>query len=128
MKIGIGKATALSFARHGARQLALADINLSAAQTTAKEIQSSFPEADVIAMQTDVTSEASINDAVAEVIRRFGRIDFAVNSAGIGGTLALSAEVSVDAWSKTLDVNLNGVWMSSRAEIRAMLQQEKIIE
>ena len=110
------------------RQLALADINLSAVQTAAKEIESSFPGVEAIAIQTDATSESSINDAVAETIRRFGRIDFAVNSAGIGGTLAVSTESSVDAWSKTLDLNLTGVWMSSRAEIRVMLQQEKLTE
>lgn len=127
-KIGIGKATAHSFARHGARQLALADINLSAAQTATREIESSFSGVDVIATQTDVTSEASINDAVAAATRRFGRIDFAANSAGIGGSPALSAEHSVDAWSKALDVNLTGVWMSSRAEIRAMLRQQKSTE
>ncbi|OJJ54348.1 hypothetical protein ASPSYDRAFT_81987 [Aspergillus sydowii CBS 593.65] len=122
---GIGKATAFSFAKHGASQLALADINLPAAEKASKEIESRFPGTKVIPLGIDVTKETSINDAVAETADRFGRIDFAVNNAGIGGPASLSAEHSVDEWKKTISINLHGVWMSSRAEIRTMLQQEK---
>lgn len=125
LEIGIGKATAFSFAKHGASQLALADINLPAAEKVSKEIESRFPGTKVIPLGIDVTKETSINDAVAETAHRFGRIDFAVNNAGIGGPASLSAEHSVEEWNKTISINLHGVWMSSRAEIRTMLQQEK---
>ncbi|KAL4808012.1 hypothetical protein BDV18DRAFT_158132 [Aspergillus unguis] len=125
---GIGKATAFSFARHGVRQLAIADKNLSAAQDTAKELASSFSDIQVIPLGIDVGKEASINDAVRETADRFGRIDYAVNSAGISGSGDLSAEHDVKSWQKTMDVNLTGVWLSSRAEIRTMLNQEKAEE
>lgn len=126
--IGIGRATAFSFARHGARQLALVDINLSAAQQTAREIQSRFPDIQTIAYRIDVTSETSINEAVTEAVRQLGRIDYAVNSAGIAGPSDLSSDHDMAEWTKTVNVDLTGVWMSSRAEIRAMLRQEKIEE
>ncbi|KAL4985912.1 hypothetical protein BDW68DRAFT_179271 [Aspergillus falconensis] len=122
---GIGKATAYSFARYGVTQLALADINLSAAQTTARELESSFLGVEVLPLNIDVAKEASVNEAVALTVRKFGRIDYAVNNAGIGGSGALSAEHSMEDWVRTMDVNLRGVWLSSRAEISVMLEQEK---
>ncbi|KAL4747784.1 hypothetical protein BDW72DRAFT_196434 [Aspergillus terricola var. indicus] len=122
---GIGRATAYSFARHGVTQLAIADINLSAAQATAKDLESRFPRLEVLPLNINVAKEASINKAVADTVRQFGRIDYAVNNAGIGGSGALSAEHKVEDWSHTVDVNLHGVWLSSRAEIREMLTQDK---
>ncbi|KAI9371748.1 hypothetical protein BJX61DRAFT_11930 [Aspergillus egyptiacus] len=125
---GIGKATAYSFLKHGVRQLALADINLGATEKTTQEIQSAFPDTELLPLRIDVTSESSIDEAVTETVRRFGRIDFAVNNAGIAGFPGLSADITAEAWNKTIDVNLHGVWMSSRAEIRAMLKQEKRVD
>ncbi|KAL4951859.1 hypothetical protein BDW69DRAFT_196121 [Aspergillus filifer] len=122
---GIGKATAFSFARHGVNQLALADINLSAAETAAREIQTKFPDIEAIPLGLDVTNENSIRDAVAETRGTFGRIDYAVNNAGIGGAHDLSADHALKEWKRTLDIDLNGVWMCSREEIKVMLQQEK---
>ncbi|KAL4908678.1 hypothetical protein BDW74DRAFT_166271 [Aspergillus multicolor] len=122
---GIGRATAISFAKHGATQLALADINLNAAEVTAKEIQSSFPRTEVLPLSLNVAKEDSINDAVKQTVSQFRRIDYAVNNAGIGGSGALSAKHDVEDWKRTIDVNLHGVWLSSRAEIRIMLEQEK---
>jgi NAD(P)-dependent dehydrogenase (short-subunit alcohol dehydrogenase family) len=103
----------------------LADINLSAAQATAKDLESGFPGVEVLPLNIDVAKEASINKAVADAVRQFGRIDYAVNNAGIGGSGALSAEHKVEDWIRTIDVNLQGIWLSSRAEIREMLTQDK---
>lgn len=99
---------------------------MSAAEAAARDIKSSVPAIDVIALKIDVTSEASVNDAVEEVVQRFGKIDFAVNNAGIGGPMDLSADHDATAWSQTVNVDLTGVWLSSRAEIRAMLSQERV--
>ncbi|KAJ5629461.1 hypothetical protein N7528_003118 [Penicillium herquei] len=125
---GIGKATAFSFARHGVRQLSLADINLDAAQQVAHDIESQFSDIKVIARRIDVKSESSINTAVADTVDQLGRIDYAVNSAGVGGPRALSAEHELEGWENTLDIDLTGVWLTSRAEIRAMLKQKKYEE
>ncbi|KAL4937894.1 hypothetical protein BDV06DRAFT_226522 [Aspergillus oleicola] len=122
---GIGKATAFSFVRHGVNQIALADINLSAAETAAREIQSEFPDIEAIPLELDVTDEQSINDVVTQIRGKFGTIDYAVNNAGIGGPHDLSADHTLAEWRRTLNIDLNGVWMSSRAEIKVMLEQEK---
>ncbi|KAJ5697827.1 hypothetical protein N7488_011511 [Penicillium malachiteum] len=125
---GIGKATAFSFARHGVRQLSLADINLDAAQQVAHDIESQFSGIKAIARRIDVKSESSINTAVADTVNQLGRIDYAVNSAGVGGPRALSAEHELEGWENTLDIDLTGVWLTSRVEIRAMLKQKKYEE
>lgn len=125
---GIGKAAAYSFARHGVQKFALVDINSSLAEDTARGLRSEFPGVEAIGLGVDVTNESSINNAVAEAAGRLGRIDYAVNSAGIGGSHELSATHDVADWMKTIDVDLNGVWLSSRAEIREMLKQKKLTE
>ncbi|KAL3462615.1 hypothetical protein BJX64DRAFT_276959 [Aspergillus heterothallicus] len=120
---GIGKATAFSFANHGVSHITLADINLPLAEQTASDLAKRFPNLNILPLHIDVADEASIADAVAQTLKQFKRIDYAVNNAGISGSQALSAEHSVESWRRTLDVNLSGVWMCSRAEIRAMLNQ-----
>lgn len=101
---------------------------MSAAQRTAQDIQTDFPGVHAISHHIDVTSEESIDKAVSEAVSQLGRIDYAVNCAGIGGLNHLSAEHDVEAWTKTMNVDLTGVWMSSRREIQTMLQQEKMEE
>ncbi|KAL5363837.1 hypothetical protein BJX96DRAFT_167811 [Aspergillus floccosus] len=123
---GIGKATALSFARHGVRQLAIADINLPAADKAAKALNSQFQGLQAISLQIDVTNHDSIQESVSQTVNAFGRIDYAVNNAGIGGSAVLSAEHDIKDWQRTIDIDLNGVWMSSRAELQVMQKQEKL--
>ena len=106
----------------------MVDINSSLAEKTARDLSSEFAGVEAIGLGVDVTSESSISNAVAEAAGRLGRIDYAVNSAGIGGSHELSANHEVKDWMRTIDVDLNGVWLSSRAEIREMLKQKKLTE
>lgn len=122
---GIGKATAYALARHGITKLAILDINLEAAKKTSSEIRSHFNDkVDVLPLKLDVTKEQEVSDVVSEVVKQFGRIDVAVNNAGIGGAVAPSADHPYEEWKKTIDIDLNGVWLTSKAEIRQMLKQE----
>src|SRR5229473_1686746 len=77
---GIGKDIALVYAREGAK-VAIADLNLDAANATAKEIQASGGRAMGVAM--DVTDEKAVNDGVAAVVAAFGGVDILVSNAGI---------------------------------------------
>ena len=121
---GIGKATAFAFAKNGVRQVGLGDINLRAIETTAAELSKQYHDLEVYPLQLDVGNEQSIDKAVASTAQKFGSIDYAVNNAGVAGPLLRSAEHSLADWQKLMDVNLNGVWMSQRAEIRQMLKQK----
>ncbi|KIV83124.1 hypothetical protein PV11_05177 [Exophiala sideris] len=123
---GIGKATAFSFAKHGARALAIGDLNSAAIQDTAAELKEDFPNIEVLPLQLDVGDEGSIDEVVAQAASKFGRIDYAVNNAGVGGDLVPSAGLSSSDWQRVVNINLSGVWKSSRAEIRQMLKQQPL--
>jgi len=101
-------------------------VNVTAVNAAAAELKEQFSGVEVLPLELDVTDEDSIDKAVAQTVEAFGRIDYAVNNAGISGPKTLSAETSTNEWQKLLNINLNGVWMSSRAEIRQMLKQESL--
>lgn len=67
-----------------------------------------------------------MSEAVTKATKQLGRIDYAVNSAGIGGSSMPSGEHDLAEWNKTINIDLNGVWLSSRAEIQQMMKQEKL--
>ncbi|KAG9775195.1 Short-chain dehydrogenase anuF [Exophiala dermatitidis] len=123
---GIGKATAFSFAKHGAKALALADMNAAAVKAVGAEIQKSYPKVQVLPLELNVTDEKAVDAAISQTASQFGRIDYAVNNAGITGVMAHSADLDPADWKKVLDVNLHGVWLCERAEVRQMLKQEPL--
>ncbi|PWY90055.1 oxidoreductase UcpA, partial [Aspergillus heteromorphus CBS 117.55] len=123
---GIGKAAAYALVQHGVRQVAIADVNFTAAQQVASDIESQFAGTQALALALDVTNPDAIHEAITQTVARFHRIDYAVNSAGIPGSMAYSSDHDLEAWHKTIDVDLHGVWMCSREEIRVMLTQEKL--
>ncbi|KAI6828206.1 hypothetical protein KC332_g2907 [Hortaea werneckii] len=124
---GIGQATALAFARYVARQLALCDIRPDAiAQTTQKLKDHHHKDLEILNLEADTSCEADVDNAVEHTAKHFGRLDIAVNNAGINGKAASSDQLEFENWRKTLSVNLDGVWLCQRAEIRQMLKQEAL--
>ncbi|KAE8380101.1 hypothetical protein BDV26DRAFT_290662 [Aspergillus bertholletiae] len=121
---GIGKATALKFAEQGITSLALLDVNLAQLESTRDELRSAFPHVETEIIQVDVADEASVNNAVQKTVSRFGRIDIAVNSAGISGIPTKTHELSLSAWQKVIDINQTGLWLCQKAVIQQMLKQE----
>jgi NAD(P)-dependent dehydrogenase (short-subunit alcohol dehydrogenase family) len=112
---GIGEACAKALATAGSRVL-VTDISLDAAQRVAKEIG---PSAEACA--ADVAQDEQCDAMVAFALERFGRLDIAVNNAGVGNKdRSHVGDLSTASWRKVLDVNLDGVFFSMRAEIRAM--------
>lgn len=97
----------------------IADADSAAAAATAKEITEAGGRA--AGVQIDVSKEAQVRDAVAATISEFGRLDSAVNSAGVQGQIAPAGECSADNWELTLAVNLTGTFLFMREQIRAML-------
>jgi len=74
--------------------------------------------------QLDVCDEKALENSIESAVKRFGRIDVALNIAGISGAGKATHEGEEREWLKVVDVNLNGVWRSQRAELRAMMRQE----
>src|SRR6056297_2936935 len=116
---GIGRATALAFARNG-RKVAVADINVEEGQKTVDMIKDEGYEAFFI--KTDVGKHDQVKAMVEKTVEKYGRLDCAFNNAGIEGEQAPTADCSVENWQRVIDINLNGVWYSMKYEIPEMLK------
>jgi NAD(P)-dependent dehydrogenase (short-subunit alcohol dehydrogenase family) len=112
---GIGAACATALAGRGAHVVVL-DLDHEAAKSVATSLTTEGR-----AVAADVTDARSVQEVVDTTMDAFGRLDIAVNSAGIGGPRALCAEVTDPDWQRVIDVNVTGVFNSMRAEIAAML-------
>lgn len=116
---GLGAAIARRLAADGVRVL-LADIDLTAALDVARTIDETGTRA--VAIAADVTNSASVAGMVATAVTRWGRLDLAVNNAGIGQPPATIAKLPEDDWRRVIDVNLTGVFLCMHHQIPAMLK------
>ena len=122
---GIGRATALLFAKEGAR-VAVADLNGDGAEATVALINAAGGQA--IAITVEITKPDQVNAMVARTVDAFGRLDCAFNNAGIAGHQVGSsgqktADWSEEAFDRLIAVNLKGVWLAMRAELDVMTRQ-----
>ncbi|MEW2354402.1 SDR family NAD(P)-dependent oxidoreductase [Spirillospora sp. NPDC029432] len=113
---GLGRATALRFAREGAR-VAVVDRDIETAKAVAAEIG---PAA--LPLAADVTSRAQTEDATRSAIGAFGHLDAVFANAGISGT-GTAAETSEEQWDRVVDVNLKGVWLTGRAVLPHLVER-----
>ncbi|HWL50264.1 MAG TPA: SDR family NAD(P)-dependent oxidoreductase [Acidimicrobiia bacterium] len=118
---GIGQVIATELASRG-DIVVLAARNAAGLEETAGHIDQAGGEHLVV--ETDVTSEASVDSMVRTVMERLGRIDNLVNNSGIGGPSGRLWEVDPDEWRATYDVNVFGVYSVTRAAIPVMIEQE----
>jgi NAD(P)-dependent dehydrogenase (short-subunit alcohol dehydrogenase family) len=114
---GIGRATALEAHAEGARLL-LSDIDADGCAALADEIARDGGTA--ACATTDVTDEAQVEALVARARDQLGGLDGAFNCAGILGTVGLTADTELSDWRRILDVDLNGVFLCTKHELRAM--------
>jgi NAD(P)-dependent dehydrogenase (short-subunit alcohol dehydrogenase family) len=117
---GIGRATSLAYAREGAK-VAVVDIDGSAARTVADDVVSAGGEA--VGIETDVSRSDRVAAMVDEVVARFGRLDIAFNNAGIDIEHEPLAKTTEEAFDKLMSVNVKGVWLCMKFEIKQMLLQ-----
>ena len=115
---GIGAAAATVFASHGA-QVAVADIDAEGGAATASLVDEQGGECFFV--QADMRSEQDVAAMVQATVERFGRLDCAFNNAGIDGQPGSLHESTLDNWEQVLAVNLTGVWLCLKYEIRHML-------
>jgi NAD(P)-dependent dehydrogenase (short-subunit alcohol dehydrogenase family) len=123
---GIGRATALAFAREGAR-VAVADVSAEAAGETVAQVNAAGGQA--ISLSGDVTRDADVRAMIEGVVGAYGRLDCAFNNAGIApyqvdASGQKTADWAEESFDRMIAVNLKGVWLCMRAEIRQMLAQK----
>ncbi len=117
---GIGRATALVFAREGAK-VVVADVLTDDGEETVQKIIDAGGEA--IFVKTDVSKAAEVVALVDSAVSTYGRLDCAFNNAGIEGIIAPTADYTEESWDRVIDVNLKGVWLCMKYEIPQMLKQ-----
>lgn len=93
------------------------------AQVVVWDLNASAKPDDAHTMKVDVTSEASVAQALADTVSQCGQIDFLINSAGWAGPTMPLDEFTLDVWNKVLNVNLNGVFLTCRAVTPLMRRQ-----
>lgn len=117
---GIGRAAALALAREGAA-VVVSDVHEDGGTETVELVRRA--DGDARFVRADVSNADDVDALIRRTIEAYGRLDYAFNNAGIEGALATTAEYPREAWDRVLAVNLTGVWLCMRAELRQMQQQ-----
>lgn len=117
---GIGRESALAFARKGAK-VVVSDVTVDGGEETVQMIKDMGGEA--IFVKADVSKQAEVQALVDKAVETYGRLDFAHNNAGIEGAPAPCADCTLENWDKTIAINLTGVFYCCKAEVAQMLKQ-----
>ena len=117
---GIGRATALAFARDGAK-VAIADVDVAGSHETLRLITERGGQA--LFVRTDVTRGAEVEALINEVVNAYGRLDCAFNNAGTVGKPSSTAQCKEEDWDFVISVDLKGVYLCLKYEILHMLRQ-----
>jgi NAD(P)-dependent dehydrogenase (short-subunit alcohol dehydrogenase family) len=117
---GIGRATAVAFATEGAR-VAILDLTADALAETADAVRNAG--AQVLVIACDVSKPEQVEAAIRQVVETFGRLDIAFNNAGVENKAAPVAEIALDEWDRTLDINLRGTFVCMKHELAQMVRQ-----
>ncbi|MFG2427356.1 SDR family NAD(P)-dependent oxidoreductase [Streptomyces sp. NPDC048590] len=116
---GIGRATALLFAKEGAR-LVIADVDGASAQAAAAEVEKAGGTA--VTAVGDLREQAVVDQVVATAVREFGGIDVLVNNAGIMDSMSAAADTGDDEWERVIGINLTAPFRLTRAALPHMLE------
>lgn len=117
---GIGRVTAQAFAKEGAT-VVVSDINEQGGAETIQSIAEAGGKA--IFVKTNVAVFEEVEQLIHTIVEQFGRLDIAINNAGIGGIPARTIDMSLESWDKVMAVNATGVFYCMKLEIKQMLAQ-----
>jgi NAD(P)-dependent dehydrogenase (short-subunit alcohol dehydrogenase family) len=116
---GIGAAAAQAFADEGAR-VALLDISVDALNSQFEAIRAAQPDAELLAIPTDISVPDQISAAVDQIVARWGRIDVVFANAGINGVWAPIDAIMPEDWDRTIDINLKGTFFTIKYAVPHM--------
>jgi len=117
---GIGRATAIAFAREGAK-VTVVDYAVEGGEHTVKAIKETGGQA--VFVKADVSRSKEVEAMVKKTVEAYGRLDCAFNNAGVEGRIAPTAECQEEDWERTIAINLTGVWLCMKYEIAEMLKR-----
>lgn len=107
-------------------KFAALDISTEALAESERAVKETFPSVSFLALTTDITKLEQVEDAFSKTIAQFGRLDYAVNNAGIGQALLPTDSIAPTEYDRVMDVNLKGLWHCEKFELQHMLKQEPL--
>ena len=116
---GIGRATAIALAREGAK-VTVAARRASEGEETVRLVKEAG--SDAIFVKTDVAIENDVRSLVEKTVDTYGRLDYAVNNAGIGEKMTPLVEQTSEKFDQIMNTNVRGVWLSMKYEIPEMIK------
>jgi NAD(P)-dependent dehydrogenase (short-subunit alcohol dehydrogenase family) len=119
---GIGRAACLAFCRDGAK-VVVADVDVESGEETVRLVREAGGEAAFV--RADVSGEAEVERLIHKTVDIYGGLDCAFNNVGIHKTFTSTIDFTQEDWNRMMDVNLKGIWLCMKYEIRQMLKQGK---
>ena len=119
---GLGRATAIAFAKEGARVI-VGDVSERSNEKTVSIIKENGGEA--ISVKANVSNSSEVRAMVNKAIEAYGRLDCAYNNAGVAAPPKVTPDTSEEDWDRVISINLKGVWLCMKYEIPEMLKQKK---
>ena len=126
MRSGIGAAVAKAFASAGCERIAITDLNPESLGKTREVIASAHPNVRLLTKVGNIEEEQFVESFIREIVTLFGRLDYAVNCAGVLGDACRSTETTTDSFDRINSINYRGCWLSSRAELKQMISQSPL--
>ncbi|KAJ5947675.1 hypothetical protein N7466_000690 [Penicillium verhagenii] len=123
---GIGAAVAKAFAAAGCEKIAITDLNESTLEKTRDSIVKAHPKVQLLAHPGNVADDKFAESFISKVTSKLGRVDYAVNCAGVLGLPMRSSETSIAEFDRVNNINYRGCWLSSRAQLKQMLEQDPL--
>lgn len=117
---------ATGFASSGCERIAITDLNSTSLDKTRDTISSTYPQVRLVVKAGNIAEEQFVDSFINEVVTTFGRLDYAVNCAGILGEARRSTEATSENFDLINSVNYRGCWLSSRAELKRMISQDPL--
>lgn len=119
---GLGRATAIAFAKEGAK-VVVGDVSEGSGEKTVSTIKENGGEA--ISVKANVSNSSEVRAMVNKAIEAYGRLDCAYNNAGVAVPPKVTPDTSEEDWDSVISINLKGVWLCMKYEIPEMLKQNK---
>ncbi|KAJ5745333.1 hypothetical protein N7520_010515 [Penicillium odoratum] len=123
---GIGASIARAFATAGCDRIAITDLNADTLEKTKDAISMAHPKVQLLVHAGNVADDHFAELFISKVAKAFGRVDYAVNCAGVLGIPMRSTETSLQEFDRVNNINYRGCWLSSRAQLKQMLAQDPL--